>query len=229
MEQGNIIPTLISYIKKPALFDARTPCYFCTIIVKLSYNDDYKQRLVSGGCIAAVKQFIQNNIKRPELSACGCSALDCLSKKGTASKKSSFAGSPGVNNYFFLLKTNKYDRETYASIFEAMAIVISANREKARVVTQNGGIQILTNVAMRFVDSSTSTNRVVFSGFIALMDVILRSLIEIKELRSLEDNAKPLFTLFYRAVKEFAESANELHMASFILYALTESFPQGIS
>lgn len=224
VDQCGVIPILINYLKKQNVFELTTPCYLCVIITQLARNDSYRQKLLSEGCMAVIKQFIQSNIKSTILCVCGCSALDSLSKKSqhtSTSKKGHFSGNSGVGLILYLLKTNKYDRETCASIFNSLGFIISMDKEKAYAIAHTYDMQFLLKTVTRFID-----NFRISSEFTTLLYNTIKSLVDLDGLKLIADNVESLIALLFQIAKKVVKSTDTLIRLSFILYILSTNFLQ---
>lgn len=216
---------IANYIQKPNSFEPTTPCYLCIIITQLCRNDAYKQRLVSEGCIAALKVFIQSNIRSTILCVCGCSALDSLSKKPQHSappKKAHAANNnSGVGFIFSLLKGNKYDQETYASIFNSLAFIVSMDSEKAYSIVQAADLHILSKITSKFIDNYRITTE-----FATLMYSSIKYLNDQDNLKLVEGNVEPLSNLLIQITKRVTKSADAITKIAYIFYVFATNFIQ---
>lgn len=211
---------IVSYLQKKDAFETTTPCYLCSIITQLTRNDSYKQKLIAEDCTAAVKRFIQNNLRSTILCVYGCSALDGLTKK-SGSKKGNFAGNTGIGFIFSLLKTYKYDKETYAAVLSSLGFIVSMDREKALFVANACNMQLVVKILMRFVDTLG-----IASEFTTLVYNTIKSLIDLESLKLFADNVDTVYGLLFQIAKKMPGSADIMAKSSFVLYTFITNFSQ---
>ena len=170
IEEG-IINILLEFLKGVATarerFDPLSPSYFCGLIIKLSANETYRGKLVSGCCVMYIHRFLQDNIQSMRHCICACTALDALAtpKKGITTLSLSVQKMGGGNSVVvdrtdptndtniggigflvFMLNARMRDRDMCTQICKTLNYFACTNNEKAKEIVRCNGLRVLVSV-----------------------------------------------------------------------------------